>query len=155
MTGLLSVEEARAGVLGAIESAGQAERQTGRRLDVEGHVGKNLRRHGLIDDEAVDAYRRTSRLEPWGFAGWIGREPHGAYLGDAGLVREIIDPVDPLLKPTGTPENDKMEYLGVSSVFGERAKSIPISSNKSMIGHTLSAAGFSRWYSRTPLRAAW
>jgi 3-oxoacyl-[acyl-carrier-protein] synthase II len=26
-------------------------------------------------------------------------------------------------------------------VFGERAKSIPISSNKSMIGHTLSAAG--------------
>ena len=34
-----------------------------------------------------------------------------------------------------------MEYLGVSAVFGERAKSIPISSNKSMIGHTLSAAG--------------
>jgi 3-oxoacyl-[acyl-carrier-protein] synthase II len=34
-----------------------------------------------------------------------------------------------------------MEYLGVSSVFGERAKTIPISSNKSMIGHTLSAAG--------------
>jgi 3-oxoacyl-[acyl-carrier-protein] synthase II len=26
-------------------------------------------------------------------------------------------------------------------VFGERAKSIPTSSNKSMIGHTLSAAG--------------
>ena len=34
-----------------------------------------------------------------------------------------------------------MEYLGVSTVFGERMKSIPISSNKSMIGHTLSAAG--------------
>src|SRR4030095_263307 len=32
-------------------------------------------------------------------------------------------------------------YLGVASVFGERARSIPISSNKSMIGHTLSAAG--------------
>jgi 3-oxoacyl-[acyl-carrier-protein] synthase II len=27
------------------------------------------------------------------------------------------------------------------SVFGERAKEIPISSNKSMVGHTLSAAG--------------
>jgi 3-oxoacyl-[acyl-carrier-protein] synthase II len=27
------------------------------------------------------------------------------------------------------------------TVFGERAKDIPISSNKSMIGHTLSAAG--------------
>jgi 3-oxoacyl-[acyl-carrier-protein] synthase II len=34
-----------------------------------------------------------------------------------------------------------MEYLGVSTVFGERIKSVPISSNKSMIGHTLSAAG--------------
>ena len=42
---------------------------------------------------------------------------------------------------TGTPENDKMEWLGVSAVFGERAASIPISSNKSMIGHTLTAAG--------------
>ena len=27
------------------------------------------------------------------------------------------------------------------TVFGERASAIPISSNKSMIGHTLSAAG--------------
>ena len=34
-----------------------------------------------------------------------------------------------------------MECLGVTSVFGERAGSLPISSNKSMIGHTLSAAG--------------
>jgi 3-oxoacyl-[acyl-carrier-protein] synthase II len=34
-----------------------------------------------------------------------------------------------------------MEYLGVSTVLGERMKSVPISSNKSMIGHTLSAAG--------------
>ena len=42
---------------------------------------------------------------------------------------------------TGTPENDKMEWVGVSAVFGERAGSIPISSNKSMIGHTLTAAG--------------
>jgi 3-oxoacyl-[acyl-carrier-protein] synthase II len=31
--------------------------------------------------------------------------------------------------------------MGVMTVFGERAKSIPMSSNKSMIGHTLSAAG--------------
>src|ERR1700732_5326599 len=34
-----------------------------------------------------------------------------------------------------------MEYLGISSVFGERAQQIPVSSNKSMVGHTLSAAG--------------
>jgi 3-oxoacyl-[acyl-carrier-protein] synthase II len=40
---------------------------------------------------------------------------------------------------TGTPENDKMETLGMRAVFGNDAP--PISSNKSMIGHTLSAAG--------------
>ena len=34
-----------------------------------------------------------------------------------------------------------MEYLGIAAVFGERATGIPVSSNKSMIGHTLSAAG--------------
>jgi 3-oxoacyl-[acyl-carrier-protein] synthase II len=34
-----------------------------------------------------------------------------------------------------------MEYLSMSAVFGERLPSIPVSSNKSMIGHTLTAAG--------------
>ena len=29
----------------------------------------------------------------------------------------------------------------MSAVFGERVKQIPVSSNKSMIGHTISAAG--------------
>jgi 3-oxoacyl-[acyl-carrier-protein] synthase II len=34
-----------------------------------------------------------------------------------------------------------MEYLALSTVFGARIGSIPVSSNKSMIGHTLTAAG--------------
>lgn len=34
-----------------------------------------------------------------------------------------------------------MEYISVAAVFGERASQVPISSNKSMIGHTLTAAG--------------
>ena len=42
---------------------------------------------------------------------------------------------------TGTPENDKMEYMALAKVFGERVHRIPVSSNKSMIGHTLIAAG--------------
>src|SRR4029077_889009 len=58
---------------------------------------------------------------------------------DAGLTPDDIDYVN--AHGTGTPENDKMEHLGVSTVLGERAKNVPISSNKSMIGHTLSAAG--------------
>ena len=60
-------------------------------------------------------------------------------IADAGLSPDDIDYINP--HGTGTPENDKMEFLGVSAVFGERAKSIPMSSNKSMIGHSLSAAG--------------
>jgi 3-oxoacyl-[acyl-carrier-protein] synthase II len=58
---------------------------------------------------------------------------------DAGLVPEDIDYIN--AHGTGTPENDKMECVGVSGVFGSRASEVPISSNKSMIGHTLSAAG--------------
>ncbi|HZT27742.1 MAG TPA: beta-ketoacyl-ACP synthase [Pseudolabrys sp.] len=85
--------------------------------------------------EMADAFHRT-RSSPDGkpIIGCI----HNA-LADAGLDPEEIDYVN--AHGTGTPENDKMEHLGLSAVFGERMKGIPISSNKSMIGHTLSAAG--------------
>ncbi|MDX8523906.1 beta-ketoacyl-ACP synthase [Mesorhizobium sp. MSK_1335] len=62
-----------------------------------------------------------------------------AVLADAGLSEDEIDYVN--AHGTSTPENDKMEHLSLSTVFGERIGSMPISSNKSMIGHTLSAAG--------------
>jgi 3-oxoacyl-[acyl-carrier-protein] synthase II len=60
-------------------------------------------------------------------------------LADAGVGPEDIDYIN--AHGTSTPENDKMECLGVTSVFGERIRTIPMSSNKSMIGHTLTAAG--------------
>jgi 3-oxoacyl-[acyl-carrier-protein] synthase II len=60
-------------------------------------------------------------------------------LEDAGLAPDAIGYVN--AHGTGTPENDKMEWLGMAAVFGDRAGSLPTSSNKSMIGHTLSAAG--------------
>jgi 3-oxoacyl-[acyl-carrier-protein] synthase II len=60
-------------------------------------------------------------------------------LADAGLEPDAIGYIN--AHGTGTPENDKMEWVGVSAVFGERAGSIPMSSNKSMIGHSLTAAG--------------
>src|SRR6185312_10959336 len=55
-------------------------------------------------------------------------------LEDAGAAPDSVGYIN--AHGTGTPENDKMEWLGVSAVFGERAGAIPISSNKSMIGHT-------------------
>jgi 3-oxoacyl-[acyl-carrier-protein] synthase II len=60
-------------------------------------------------------------------------------LSDAGIVPGQIDYIN--AHGTGTPENDKMEYLGIASVFGDQTSRIPVSSNKSMVGHTLSAAG--------------
>ncbi len=85
--------------------------------------------------EMADSFHRT-RSSPDGkpIVGCIRNA-----LADAGLAPEDIDYVNP--HGTGTPENDKMEALGVMAVFGERAKTLPMSSNKSMVGHTLSAAG--------------
>jgi 3-oxoacyl-[acyl-carrier-protein] synthase II len=60
-------------------------------------------------------------------------------LSDASMTFDQIDYIN--AHGTSTPENDKMEYLGAAAVFGDHARRIPISSNKSMIGHTLSAAG--------------
>ena len=60
-------------------------------------------------------------------------------LADAGVGPQDIDYIN--AHGTSTPENDKMEHLGVSTVFGETIRGMPISSNKSMIGHTLTAAG--------------
>ncbi|HEY0352261.1 MAG TPA: beta-ketoacyl-ACP synthase [Enterovirga sp.] len=60
-------------------------------------------------------------------------------IDDAGLQPDAIDYVN--AHGTGTPENDKMESMGCMAVLGDRMKSVPISSNKSMIGHTLTAAG--------------
>jgi 3-oxoacyl-[acyl-carrier-protein] synthase II len=42
---------------------------------------------------------------------------------------------------TATTLNDKYETLAIKKVFGDRAYHIPVSSSKSMIGHTVGAAG--------------
>ncbi|MCW4114097.1 beta-ketoacyl-ACP synthase [Aurantimonas sp. MSK8Z-1] len=62
-----------------------------------------------------------------------------AGLDDAGLDAGSIDYIN--AHGTSTPENDRMEFTGLSAVFGDRLAETPISSNKSMIGHTLTAAG--------------
>jgi 3-oxoacyl-[acyl-carrier-protein] synthase II len=41
---------------------------------------------------------------------------------------------------TGTPTNDRLETIGIKRVFGDHARRIPISSIKSMLGHTMGAA---------------
>jgi 3-oxoacyl-[acyl-carrier-protein] synthase II len=62
-----------------------------------------------------------------------------AALDDAGLSPEAVGYVN--AHGTGTPHNDAAETAALKSVFGARAPSVPVSSIKSMIGHTLGAAG--------------
>jgi arylsulfatase A-like enzyme len=40
--------------------------------------------------DAVAAYKRANRLDPYGFSGWIGREPHGAAKADCGQVKDGV-----------------------------------------------------------------
>jgi 3-oxoacyl-[acyl-carrier-protein] synthase II len=60
-------------------------------------------------------------------------------LNDALLSAEDVDYIN--AHGTGTIINDKVETEAIKNVFKKRAYSIPISSTKSMIGHTMGAAG--------------
>jgi 3-oxoacyl-[acyl-carrier-protein] synthase II len=59
-------------------------------------------------------------------------------LADAGLRPDDVSYIS--AHGTGTPTNDRLEILAVKRVFGEAAPRIPMSSIKSMIGHTMGAA---------------
>ncbi len=60
-------------------------------------------------------------------------------LEDACLPPEEIDYVN--AHGTSTPMNDRVETLAIKAVFGTHAHKLAVSSTKSMIGHTISAAG--------------
>ncbi len=45
---------------------------------------------GVIDDAAVRRYLDADPLAPYGFSGWVGPEPHGAPLANAGVRRDPL-----------------------------------------------------------------
>ena len=104
---------------------------------LEAAVSRGAKVLGLISGcgEKADDFHRT-RSSPGGAPAIATIR---AALDDAGISADEIGYVN--AHGTSTPENDKMEYLALSAVFGDRMSDVPVSSNKSMIGHTLTAAG--------------
>ena len=60
-------------------------------------------------------------------------------LEKAGLTPADIDHVN--AHATSTPEGDKAELQAIRTIFGDDAGRVAITANKSMLGHTLGAAG--------------
>jgi len=82
-----------------------------------------------------DAYRVTDEAPD-------GRGAIGAMrraLADAELSPPDVDYVN--AHGTSTPMNDRVETAAIKTVFGAEAPRLLVSSTKSMIGHTISAAG--------------
>ena len=60
-------------------------------------------------------------------------------LEKAGLAATDVDHVN--AHATSTPEGDKAELQAIRTIFGEHAAQLTITANKSMLGHSLGAAG--------------
>jgi len=85
--------------------------------------------------ESVDVYHRTrSDPEASAIVTAIERALHSAALAPSDI--DFIN-----AHGTGTVENDLSEAVGICKVFGTACGEIPVTSNKSQIGHCLSAAG--------------
>jgi 3-oxoacyl-[acyl-carrier-protein] synthase II len=84
---------------------------------------------------SADAFRITDQ-DPEGEGAAASMR---AALADAGLSPADIDYVS--AHGTGTKQNDQVETRAMKTVFGERARQVPVSSVKSMLGHLIAAAG--------------
>ncbi|MEX2147748.1 MAG: beta-ketoacyl-[acyl-carrier-protein] synthase family protein [Candidatus Rokuibacteriota bacterium] len=107
-------------------------------LEEEGHAlarGADILAELVGYGTACDAYRITDEAPDGGGA----VRAMAAAIEDAGLRPTDIDYVN--AHGTSTPMNDRVETAAIKGVFGAHARHLLVSSTKSMIGHTISAAG--------------
>jgi 3-oxoacyl-[acyl-carrier-protein] synthase II len=82
-----------------------------------------------------DAFRVTDMHEE----GRGAAQAINAALADAGISYKDVDYIN--AHGTSTSENDSIETKAIKTVFKDRAKNVPVSSVKSMLGHLIGAAG--------------
>ncbi len=97
--------------------------------------GARVRARFLGYGVTSDAHHMT-QPEPSGEA---GARTIRACLGDAGLDAGDVDYVN--AHATATPQNDPAETAALKRALGARAREIPVSAIKSMLGHCLCSAG--------------
>ncbi len=84
---------------------------------------------------SADAFHLTAPAEDGAGAQRVMR----AAIDQAGITPDQVDYIN--AHGTSTPFNDRIETLAIKRCFGDHARHLAISSTKSMIGHTLGAAG--------------
>lgn len=79
-----------------------------------GHAVPSSDARGKPIPDGIAAYERAGRLEPFGFSGWIGPEPHGAEPANCGLRRDPLY-VDQAIASLDALERERSQAKGTTA----------------------------------------
>jgi hypothetical protein len=108
-------------------------RTHGRRGNIR--LGRSTRRRAGRSCSPGWRHRDARKTPP----AWRDGAPGGAPALGRPAAPSDIDHVN--AHATSTPEGDKAELQAIRTIFGDHAPRVAVTANKSMLGHTLGAAG--------------